>query len=85
MQKVVPRSKLRFPALYLQQLAIPHVKHGLGHARSSLRWGCARYRARTVRLVGRTVAFRLGSAPRCQIIFGPSSCSSVHSNALEAY
>ena len=30
MQKVGPRSKLRFPALYLQQLAIPHVKHGLG-------------------------------------------------------
>ena len=29
MQKVGPRSKLRFPALYLQQLAIPHVKHGL--------------------------------------------------------
>ena len=30
MQKVGPRSKLRFPSLYLQQLAIPHVKHGLG-------------------------------------------------------
>ena len=29
MQKVGPRSKLRFPALYLQQLAIPNVKHGL--------------------------------------------------------
>ena len=29
MQKVDPRSKLRFPALYLQQLTIPHVKHGL--------------------------------------------------------
>ena len=29
MQKVGPRSKLRFPALYLQQLTIPHVKHGL--------------------------------------------------------
>ena len=29
MQKVGSRSKLRFPALYLQQLAIPHVKHGL--------------------------------------------------------
>ena len=33
MQKVGPRSKLRFPALYLQQLTIPHVKHGL-----SARW-----------------------------------------------
>ena len=29
MQKVGPRSKLRFPALYLQQLTIPHVKHGV--------------------------------------------------------
>ena len=29
MQKVGPRSKLRFPSLYLQQLTIPHVKHGL--------------------------------------------------------
>ena len=29
MQKLGPRSKLRFPVLYFQQLAIPHVKHGL--------------------------------------------------------